>query len=359
MTAFELLALTEEEMGSWAKELGLPAFRGRQIFARLQSGVDDWQMMSELPLNLRERLQAEYDISLPRLVKEQISADGTTNKMLLELKDGVLLEIVLMSYEREKNRNRRTVCISTQAGCAMGCAFCATGLSGLQRNLTAGEIVAQVIWADRRSRELGGEGVSNVVYMGMGEPLANLNAVLKSIKILNAEKGLNIGQRRITVSTCGLVPQMKKLAEERLQIGLAVSLHAPEDELRSRLMPVNKTFSLEQLMAACDEYTNKTGRRISYEYALLKGVNDSPEQAQKLAALLKGKLAHVNLIPVNAVEETGFVPSDTAAVERFAAALNARHIETTVRERRGADIDAACGQLRKRSLQANGNGGVK
>jgi 23S rRNA (adenine2503-C2)-methyltransferase len=350
----DFLAMTETELGAWAKEQALPAFRGRQIFARLQSGVDDWQKMTELPKDLREKLAQEHDISLPRLIKAQVSKSDDTAKLLYELNDGTLLETVVMSYEREKSRDRATVCISTQAGCAMGCKFCATGLYGLERNLLAGEIIAQVIGADLWLKQKGG-AISNVVYMGMGEPLQNLPAVLKSIEILNSESGLNIGQRRMTVSTCGIVPKMKALADCKLQIGLAVSLHAADDETRNKLMPVNKRYPLAELFSACDYYTEKTGRRITYEYALLKDINDQKEDALKLAALLKGRLSHVNLIPVNEVKETGFAPSLAKSVEEFAEVLRLKHIEVTVRERRGADIDAACGQLRKRSLEEKAN----
>lgn len=229
----------------------------------------------------------------------------------------------------------------------MGCAFCATGLSGLHRNLTAGEIVAQVLTGKLWLNQHGLGEVTNLVYMGMGEPFANYQQVMQSLRIINHPDGLNIGQRRVTVSTCGLVPQIKRFADEDAEFGLAISLHAPDDELRSRLMPINRRYGLADLMAACDYYTAKTNRRISYEYALLQGVNDGKEQAQALAELLGGRLAHVNLIPVNFVEETGFLPSPAETLNEFAAILNSRGVETTVREKRGSDIDGACGQLRR------------
>lgn len=253
-----------------------------------------------------------------------------------------------MLYQRSNTRSRHTLCISTQAGCAMGCAFCATGLSGWLRNLSAGEIVAQVLCGQLWLRRHNLGPVTNLVLMGMGEPFANYEQVCQALRVLNAEAGLNIGQRRITVSTCGLAPQIRRFADEGWEINLAISLHAPQDELRSRLLPVNQRYPLAELLAACDYYTEKTHRRISYEYALLRGVNDGPEQAAALAQLLAGRLAHVNLIPVNFVAETGFWPSNDETLNQFAAALQRQGIETTVREKRGLDIDGACGQLRRR-----------
>ncbi len=347
----DLLAYTEDELTAWCKGQGLPAFRGKQLFQWLQQkNVVDFAAMSNLPKSLTATLQQQAVLYLPRLVKEQISKDQSTAKLLLEFADGVLVEVVVMIYERNSSRNRQTICISTQAGCAMGCKFCATALNGLQRNLTAGEMVAQVIMGNLWCKERGLSGISNVVYMGMGEPLANLKAVVKSIRILNEENGMNIGQRRITVSTCGLVPQMLELADQELAIGLAVSLHAPNDALRNQLMPINQKYPISALMNACDVYTAKTGRRISYEYALLKGVNDSKTVAEQLGRLLRGRLAHVNLIPVNFVQETGFLPADREVVKEFADILQENRIEATLREKRGMDIDAACGQLRRKQL---------
>ena len=347
----ELLGCTLSELSAWCQFHDIAKFRSKQIFQWLyQQQAKSFAEMKNLPKSLQQQLSLQTAFFLPEIVKEQISQDGTTAKLLLKMADGVLIEIVLMLYQREQSRNRQTVCISTQAGCAMGCKFCATGLQGLERNLTAGEIVGQVLVADRWCRQRGYSGVSNVVYMGMGEPLANLSAVLKSIAILNEELGLRIGQRRLTVSTCGLVPQIRELAEQRLAIGLAVSLHGATDSVRSKLMPINRRYVIDEVLAACDDYVAKTGRRISYEYALLQGINDDLAQAKALAGLLKGRLAHVNLIPVNYVAETGFLPSDHETMKQFAAVLTANRIETTIREKKGIDIDAACGQLRQKHL---------
>ena len=349
MTKKQLLGLTEKELADWCKKQGFPAFRGKQIFNWLQEkNVDDFALMTNLPKNMIEGLNESAEIALPNIIREQMSSDGQTAKLLLEFADGILVEIVIMVYEREQSKNRRTICISTQAGCAMGCKFCATGINGLERNLTAAEIVAQVIVGNIWCRKHGLDGISNIVYMGMGEPLANLQNVLQSIEIINHPKGMNIGQRRITVSTCGLVPKIRELAQHKLQIGLAVSLHAPSDEIRSRLMPVNDKYKIADLLAACDDYAEITGRRISYEYALLKNVNDSPNQAHLLGKILQGRLAHVNLIPVNYVAETGFFPADSENIKQFSEIVESYNVETTVREKKGTDIDAACGQLRKR-----------
>lgn len=349
MKKIQLWGLTEAELAAECKMQGLPAFRGKQIFGWLQQkNVADFAAMTNLPKKLIVELNEWADITLPEIIREQQSADGQTIKLLLDFGENILVEIVLMVYEREHARNRRTICISTQAGCAMGCKFCATGINGLERNLTAAEIVAQVIVGNRWCRDHGLEGISNVVYMGMGEPLANFDNVVQSIAVLNQTNGLNIGQRKMTVSTCGLVPQIRKLADLQLQIGLAVSLHAPTDEIRSRLMPVNDRYKIAELLAACDYYAEQTGRRISYEYALLKNVNDSPNFAHLLGRLLKGRLAHVNLIPVNYVKETGFYPADIESIRQFSEIVESYNVETTKREKKGSDIDAACGQLRKR-----------
>ena len=349
MTKTQLWGMTEAELGAWCKENGLPAFRGKQIFSWLQQkNIDDFNAMTNLPKNLQSELDNLADIKLPKIIKEQQSSDGNTVKLLLDFGENILVEIVIMIYEREQARNRRTICISTQAGCAMGCKFCATGINGLERNLTAGEIVSQVAVGNLWCRNHGLDGISNIVYMGMGEPLANLKNVLKSIEVINHEKGLNIGQRKMTISTCGLVPKMYELADLKLQIGLAVSLHSPTDEIRSRLMPVNDKYAIADLMQACDYYTKQTGRRISFEYALLKNVNDSPNFAHLLGRLLKGRLSHVNLIPVNYVKETGFYPADSESIRQFSNIVESYNVETTIREKKGTDIDAACGQLRKR-----------
>lgn len=350
----DILGKKPAELKAMIKELGMPAFKGDILFGWLQQGVDDYQLMTNLSRRDREILQQRQPIILPRVIAEQESADGTTAKLLLDFggtgRESVQIELVIMNYERTVSKNRHTLCISTQAGCAMGCAFCATGLSGLCRNLTAGEIVAQVLAGKMWLNRHGMGDVTNLVFMGMGEPFANYDEVMKSLHILTDEGGLNLGQRRITVSTCGLVPQIRRFAEEAGEINLAISLHAPNNELRDRLMPINKRYPLEDLLAACDYYTEKTHRRISYEYALLSGVNDSPMQAAELARLLGRRLAHINLIPVNFVAETGFYPSNDETINRFAAELSRAGIEVSVREKRGTDIDGACGQLRRKNL---------
>lgn len=345
-----LLGKSRAELKAICRDLGFAAFKGDILFGWLQQGIVDYQAMSNLSRRERAQLAEAYPLTLPQIIAEQQSGDGTTAKLLLDYGGGVQIELVIMLYDRKLSRNRHTLCISTQAGCAMGCAFCATGLSGLARNLTAGEIVAEVLcgklWLN--AHDLG--EVTNLVFMGMGEPFANYQEVRQSLDILTAEGGLNLGQRRLTISTCGLAPEIRRFADEATEINLAISMHAPNDQLRSRLMPVNRRYNIAKLLAACDYYTAKTHRRISYEYALLAGVNDSPAQAAELARLLHGRLAHVNLIPVNFVAETGFCPSSAETINRFAAELSRRGIETSVREKRGTDIDGACGQLRRKNI---------
>lgn len=349
----DMLGMSPAELKALAKDMGLAAFKGGVIFGWLQQGVTDWVQMSNLSLSERERLADEHPVVLPRVLAEQQSRDGSCAKLLLDFGGGVQIELVIMNYDRKTSKSRHTLCVSTQAGCAMGCAFCATGLGGLCRNLTAGEIVAQVLCGKLWLNAHGLGEVTNVVFMGMGEPFANYDEVMRALNVLTVPGGLNLGQRRLTVSTCGLVPQIRRFADEAGEINLAISLHAPDDELRDKLMPINRRYPLDELLAACDYYTQKTHRRISYEYALLAGVNDGAEQIAGLARLLGGRLAHVNLIPVNFVAETGFSPSDDETINRFAGELAKRGIETTVREKRGADIDGACGQLRRKTLLHN------
>lgn len=353
----DMLGKPPSELKALAKELGMPTFKGSILFERLQQGFVDYREMSNLSRRDREILAEKQPIVLPRVIAEQESRDGTTAKLLLDFggegRDSVQIELVIMNYERTVSKSRHTLCISTQAGCAMGCAFCATGLSGLCRNLTAGEIIAQVLAGKNWLNSHAKGDITNLVFMGMGEPFANYDEVMKSLGLLTDKGGLNLGQRRITVSTCGLVPQIRRFADEAGEINLAISLHAPNDHLRDRLMPINKRYPLAELLAACDYYTEKTHRRISYEYALLSDVNDSTEQAAELARLLGRRLAHINLIPVNFVAETGFHPSNDETINRFAAELSRHGIEVSVREKRGTDIDGACGQLRRKSLTYN------
>ncbi len=319
-----------------------PAYRARQLWEWLyRRKVTDFAAMTNLPADLRARLADEFTITRLEPVAELRSSDGQTVKHLLRLPDGQMIESVLMEYDDE----RRTACISTQAGCAMGCVFCATGQMGFARHLTAGEIVEQaLIFA--RQLEAEGERLSNVVLMGMGEPFHNYDATLEAIRRLNDERGLNIGQRHITVSTVGLVPAIRRFADEGLQVKLAISLHAATDEERSKLLPINRRWPLRELMDAVREYIARTGRRVTFEWALIAGENDTPEQAERLGALLEGTKAHVNLIPLNPTPEYGGRPSDPQRVAAFQRVLTRHGITSTVRVRRGIDIQAGCGQLK-------------
>lgn len=324
---------------------GEPAYRARQLWEWLYVHLaTDFNQMTNLPRSLRERLAAEAIIGVPEVVATQVSSDGETRKDLLRLADGETIEAVLMRYER-----RRTACISTQVGCAIGCAFCATGQMGFRRNLTSGEIVTQAL---HFARELQAEGqrLTNVVLMGMGEPLANYDASLAAIRRLIHPQGFNLGQRRVTLSTVGIVPGIERLAEEGLQVTLAISLHAATDQLRDQLIPINKRYGLDALFEACTHYVERTGRRISFEWVFIEGVNDTPEQALALAARLlsRGLLAHVNLIPLNPTKDYAGQPSSRVATADLIAVLERHRIPYTLRVRRGADIQAGCGQLRQR-----------
>ncbi|HEY74883.1 MAG TPA: 23S rRNA (adenine(2503)-C(2))-methyltransferase RlmN [Thermoflexia bacterium] len=324
---------------------GEPAYRARQLWEWLYVHLaDNFDRMTNLPKALRRRLAEETTVGAPEVVDTLVSSDGQTRKDLLRLRDGETVEVVLMRYER-----RRTVCVSTQVGCSIGCAFCATGQAGFRRNLTAGEIVAQVLHFARVLRAEG-ERVTNVVLMGMGEPLLNYEASLAAIRRLIDPQGFRLGQRHITLSTVGVVPGIDRLAREGLQITLAVSLHAATDDLRDRLVPINRKYPLDDLFAACHRYVERTGRRISFEWALIAGVNDTTVQAEALAARLGGLLAHVNLIPLNPTPGYEGHPSPPEAIAAFTAVLDRRRIPYTVRLRRGIEIQAGCGQLRHRNL---------
>ncbi len=332
-----LHALTETLL-AW----GQPAYRARQVWEWLyQHKADSFTAMTTLPKPLRERLAAEFSLGRLEMRAEVQSSDGETVKRLYQLPDGQMIESVLMEYAG----TRRTACISTQAGCAMGCVFCATGQMGFARNLTAGEIVEQAL-AFARALDAQGERLSNVVLMGMGEPLHNYDATLEAIRRLNDPAGLNIGQRHITLSSVGLVPAIRRFADENLQVGLAISLHAATDEERSKLLPVNRRWPLAELMETVANYIEKTGRRVTFEWALIAGENDTPEQAHKLGQLLQGVKAHVNLIPLNPTEGYGGKPSDPTRVAAFQAVLQSYGVGSTVRVRRGIDIQAGCGQLK-------------
>lgn len=337
--------LTLPELETRVLDHGFPAYRARQIWGwAYRQLVTDYSAMTNIPSALRGALAAEAPFSLLEPVRLNASADGETIKTLYRTGDDQILETVLMLYP-----NRATVCVSCQVGCAVGCAFCATGLMGLARNLGAGEMVAQVVGATSEARRRGRE-LTNIVMMGMGEPLQNYTETMKFINIVHDPNGLDIGARRITVSTSGIVPKIDALASEPLQINLAVSLHAPGDELRSQLVPINRRYPLATLMEAVDRYIAKTRRRVSFEYALMRGINDSDQTAQDLGDLLRGRLCHVNIIPLNPVDVLPYQRPDPKGIERFAEIVRAAGIPTTVRYSRGLDIDAACGQLRAKEL---------
>ncbi|MEL4105925.1 23S rRNA (adenine(2503)-C(2))-methyltransferase RlmN [Oscillospiraceae bacterium WX1] len=321
--------------------LGEPGYRAGQVFKWLHAGARTFEEMTDLPKALREKLAAHFDITVPVVLKKQVSNDGTI-KYLWQLHDGNAVETVVMRYHHGD-----TVCISTQVGCRMGCAFCASTVGGLVRHLAPSEMVDQVLFSQLDA----GRKISNIVLMGIGEPLDNYENVRLFLSLISDENGMNIGMRHISLSTCGLVEKVDKLAEDKLQLTLSVSLHAPDNETRARLMPVNKAYNVERLITACRRYFQKTGRRVSFEYAMVDGVNDTPGHAERLAQLLKNSGAHINLIPLNAVTESGLVPSTPAAVKAFADRLKARGVNVTVRRRLGSDIDASCGQLRRKTIR--------
>src|SRR5579863_6728309 len=358
----DILAFTLPQLQQWLVERGEAAFRAKQIYHWLYAQlVTDFAQMSNLPQSLREKLAREASIG-PMIVRSELhSKDDRTRKILLELADGKLIESVLMLYPPYgENSARATVCVSTQAGCAFGCTFCATGQMGFDRHLSAGEIVAQVLHFARELRKtpwtatgLPGstpiDHITNLVLMGMGEPLHNYENVLQALRILNSSEGFNLGARHMTVSTVGLVPAIRKLSREPLQINLAISLHAPTDELRNRTMPINRKYPLEELLAACKDYIAETNRQVTFEYVLLSGVNDTPEYAHLLGNLLSplAQFAHVNCIPVNATAASYQAPGPDA-ISTFRNILFEHHISNSVRAERGDDIAAACGQLRTR-----------
>lgn len=346
----EVRGLEKEEIVESMAKLQEQSFRGDQVFHWLQArAVQSWGEMTNLPVSLRKKLADNFTLAPLKLVQEQVSRDGT-RKYLWELADGEKVESVLLFHEGDVTRKRTTLCLSTQVGCPMGCGFCATGKLGLTRNLTVGEIVSQVLDLTALQRHRAGKQgeqfkINNLVYMGMGEPLLNLPVVLKSIKLLNHKDGQNIGIRRITISTCGLVPQIDRLAEAGLDIVLAISLHAPNNELRNKIMPVNRQYPLEELLSACRRYIEKTGRRITFEYVLLKGFNDSLQAATELVALLRGMKANLNVIPVNTICGEQYRKPSGEVVQRFVSFLQEKGIDAVIREEKGSDIAGACGQL--------------
>ncbi len=338
----DIKSLLPEELDEQLAAMGEPRYRGKQIFKWLWSGVTSFEDMTNLSKSLREKLNSTFYITVPVAVRKQVSKLDGTIKYLWELMDGNAVETVIMRY-----KHGNTVCVSSQVGCRMGCAFCASTIGGKIRDLLPSEILDQVMFSQLDS----GLDISNIVMMGIGEPLDNFDNVIRFLKLVNNSDGLNIGMRHISLSTCGLTEKVDKLADFNLQLTLSVSLHGPDDETRSKIMPVNKGYGVEKLMKSCRNYFDKTGRRISFEYAMIDGVNDTPYHAEKLSTLVGGMGCHVNLIPLNEVEESPLHPSTPENLKRFISILHKHNINVTVRRKLGPDIDASCGQLRRKSLR--------
>lgn len=333
----DLYGFTVEALATRLVAAGFKKYNATQIFEWVyQKKVRDFALMSNLNKELRAHLAAEYALDLPTVRQEQTAADGT-RKYLFAMNDGLAVETVLMMQDYGMS-----VCVSSQVGCSMGCSFCASGLKAKARDLTAAELVGQVVAVEANA----GIAVTHIVVMGTGEPFDNYDNVMEFIRIVNHDKGLAIGQRHITVSTCGIIPNIRRYAEEPIRSNLAISLHAPNDELRSRIMKINRAYPLKDLVAACGDYFEKTGRRVTFEYILLKGVNDTPELADELSDLIRGLNAYVNLIPYNHVREFGYERTDMERAMRFYDRLTKRGINAVLRREQGGDIDAACGQLR-------------
>lgn len=335
----DIASLSFDELTAFVTELGLPKFRAGQIYRNISKGILNFNEMTDLSLDLRKKLSEVAELPVLDIQRKLVDRDGTV-KYLFKLSDGALIEAVVMNY-----KHGNSVCISSQVGCRMACAFCASSLHGLQRSLTAGEMYCQVALLNKL------HGVSSIVIMGIGEPLDNYDNLLRFLGNLKDERGMNMSHRHVSVSTCGLVPKILELAKEKLQITLSVSLHAPDNETRNKIMPVNKSYDVEKLISACKSYIKTAGRRISFEYTLIKGINDSDNQAEALAKLLKGMLCHVNLINVNFVEERGLMPTTPERVKRFSDILTSRGINTTLRRSLGKEINAACGQLRQTAMK--------
>lgn len=339
-----ILDFNLEDLKLWMEENGEGKFRAKQIFEWIyKKGVFNFDDMTNISKNTKDKLRSYFYIGVPEIADKYISNIDGTQKFLFQYKDGNIIESVIMKY-----KHGNSICVSTQVGCKMGCKFCASTIGGIVRNLTYGEIAGQILKAQYEI----GERISNVVLMGSGEPLDNYDNVVRFIELINSDEGLNIGQRHITLSTCGIVPKIKELADKKMQITLAISLHAPNDDIRKNMMPIANKYPLSELMDACRYYYMKTNRRITFEYALVKGVNDKRENAQELCILLKGLLSHVNLIPINEIKENNYKKSNMEDINIFKDTLTRCGIETTIRREMGSDINAACGQLRKNYIES-------
>lgn len=342
MSSLDIRSMTQEMLGEWLKDNGQPSFRAKQIREWLDAGVTDFSQMTNLPKDLRGKLSETFTVPGVTIVRKLTSAIDGTVKYLFRLDDGETVESVLMQYKHGWSQ-----CLSTQVGCKMGCTFCATGIGGFIRDLSAAEMMAQIETAQRDS----GVRVSSIVLMGMGEPLDNYDNVVQFLRMLGEEGGVHIGMRHISLSTCGVVTGIRRLMKEQIPLTLSISLHAPNDEIRSRTMPVNRRWPIKELLTACREYIEATGRRISFEYAMIDGVNDADEHAEELADRLQGMLCHVNLIPVNAVAGKAQQRSSRLRIQSFMKVLEKRGINVTVRRTLGSDINASCGQLRRQADQ--------
>ncbi len=336
-----IMSLCPEELSGIAKTYGQPSFRGKQIFTWLSKGISSFDEMTNVPIDLRSSLAKDYYIGLPVIARAQRSKEDGTIKCLFEFPDGARVEAVFMKYSYGNS-----ICISSQVGCRMGCKFCASTMNGLTRNLEAGEMLGQIL----AMRNYTGEEIRHIVIMGIGEPFDNYDNVSQFLRLVNHKDGYNLGMRNITVSTCGIVPMIERFGDDFPQVNLAVSLHAPNDEIRTKTMPIASKYDYDTLLKACKAYTVKTGRRISFEYSMIDGVNDSIECAEELAKHTKGWLAHINLIPLNKVDGRNFNTANSKRIQEFKATLEKYNIAVTVRRTLGQDIDAACGQLRNNSL---------
>ena len=341
----DIKSLLPNELSDYLKSMGQPAYRSKQVFSWLQKGCGSFDEMSNIPAALRAELAESCHLYAPTVSRKQVSKIDGTIKYLWELCDGNAVETVVMRYH-----HGNTVCISTQVGCRQGCAFCASTIGGLVRNLRASEILDEVLFSEKDS----GLPISNIVLMGIGEPLDNYDEVMRFLDLINCPEGRNIGMRHISLSTCGITERMDALAERDMQITLSVSLHAPDDETRSKIMPANRGRGVDELFRKCASYYEKTGRRISFEYAMIDGVTDSVEQAELLSRRVKPLAAHVNLIPLNHVDERHFEPSTAANQKRFIEILEKNGVNVTVRRRLGSDVDASCGQLRRKTMEGKG-----